>query len=194
MKKALSGAWLIVLLAGLSTPTNAGIIVGTHELLPNTPAQQIEIFVTGGDAVDGINFNIQIEDGTGATPSPPFTRLDILTGTIFAGKNTGSWDNNVLPQIAWDWTETSPGETVLADGLLGTLTVDTTGYDTGSWALRMSDTLNGPTDFAGLAADITDGRITITDVPEPSTMALCLALCGSSLLLHSRGRRGRSAK
>ena len=123
--------------------------------------------MTGGVSVDGINFNIQIEDGSkpSAEAGPVFTALDILNGTIFDSKNTGSWDNTITDWIAWDWTETSTGETVYADGVIGYLTINTEGCPSGTWDLIMSDTLNGPTDFAGLPATIRDGTITVNQRP-----------------------------
>ncbi len=51
--------------------------------------------------------------------------------------------------------------TVPAEGLLAVVTIDTTGFDRGSWVLRVSGTANGDTDFAGLAATLVDGSITI---------------------------------
>ena len=180
-----------VLLLGLVYPACAfagTITIGTYELLPNTPDQEVEIYVTGGEALAGLNFNIQIEDGEETVSSPIFTAVDILTGTIFEGKNNGQYGTTVLPQIAMASTDTSTGATILADGLIGTATIDTTGFTYGSWALKMSDTRNGPTDFAGVAAQIADGWIHIAGVPEPSTFSFLL-LFGVGILLRRRSSR-----
>jgi hypothetical protein len=48
---------------------------------------------------------------------------------------------------------------VSAEGLLATVTIDTTGFERGSWSLVMSNTVNGSTDFAGLTSTIVDGLI-----------------------------------
>jgi hypothetical protein len=69
--------------------------------------------------------------------------------------------------MAWDWTDTDPGQTVNADGVIGYVTVNTVGCPSGTWDLIMSATLNGPTDFAGAAATIVDGTITVTPGPFP---------------------------
>jgi len=40
-----------------------------------------------------------------------------------------------------------------------------TAYHSGTWDLFLSDTLNGPTDFTGVPADVTDGTITVSTHP-----------------------------
>jgi hypothetical protein len=55
--------------------------------------------------------------------------------------------------------------------LLATLTIDTSGLNHGEWNLNLRDTLNGPTDFAGTAATIVDGSITIVSDSSPQLMA-----------------------
>gem|GEM_PF-241924 len=143
------------------------IVVGDWLIPAGETAWTIPISVTGGAGIDGINFNVQIKDGSRSAgeAGPVLTALDILHGTIFDGQNTGSWDNTVTDWIAWDWTETSPGTTVYADGVIGYLTLNTVGCPSGTWDLLMSDTLNGPTDFAGLAATIQDGTIRVNQRP-----------------------------
>ena len=85
------------------------IVVGDWLIPAGQTAWRIPISVTGGVSVDGINFNAQIEDGSkpSAEAGPVFTALDILNGTIFDSKNTGSWDNTITDWVAWDWTETT---------------------------------------------------------------------------------------
>jgi len=145
----------------------AGILVGDWLVPAGETAWTIPISATGGDRVDGINFNIQIDDGlkSAAETGPVFRALEILQGTIFDGKSTGSWDNNVLDWIAWDWTDTNPAEAVYANGVIGYVTVNTVNCPSGTWDLVMSDTLNGPTDFAGMRAVVVDGTITVNQRP-----------------------------
>jgi len=177
------------------------IEVGTHELLPNTPSQTVRLFVSGGDAVQGLNFNLQVADGGpevpgGSIDGPAITDVDILTATIFDGNNTGAQD--VLQDLGLDYpqaavyTTTTLSGTVAADGLLATVTIDTTGFYYGTWDLRMEDTFNGPTDFAGIGATVLDGSITIqggVGVPEPASVALLLL--GGALLAVWRWRASR---
>jgi len=146
----------------------ATIHVGDWLVPAGETAWTIPIRATGGDRVDGINFNIQIGDGlkSHGEAGPVFAALEILQGTIFEGKSTGSWDRNVQDWIAWDWTDTDPAEAVYADGIVGYVTGNTANCPSGTWDLVMSDTLNGPTDFAGMEAVVVDGTITVTDTNQ----------------------------
>ena len=152
------------------------IDVGDHFLLPNTPGQQIQIFVTGGDEVQGLNFNVQVEDGGPEVSQwnggpgidgPEITTIDVESG-IFNGNNNGAVNPespSVIPQWEGRYITTETG-TVIADGLLATITVDTTGFTEGSFSLILGDeNLNGPTDFAGIPIMITEGQLIINSVP-----------------------------
>ena len=142
----------------------ASVPVGTHTLQPNTPGQRVQIFVTGGLAVQGMNFNAQIADGGpelgGSIDGPDITGVDVLAGTIFANNNTGQQNPGSFSQLGIRYTTTNTG-TVNASGLLGTITIDTTGFSSGGFDLRLDNTLNGDTDFAGLPINITNGRINV---------------------------------
>jgi len=176
------------------------IVVGNHQLVPDTPGQQIPINVTGGDSVYGVNFYIQVADGGpeagGSIDGPILQDLDIITGTIFEPDNTGEYDQDgpgspdAVPQ--WEGHETTvTGLTpVSADGLLGTVTIDTTGFTNGSWALKMSDTVNGPASFSVTPISITDGRINVGQIPEPATLLL-LVLGAAGLAWWRRLARKR---
>jgi VCBS repeat-containing protein len=151
------------------------IDVGDHFLLPNTPGQQIQIYVTGGDEVQGLNFNVQVEDGGpeladygGTIDGPALTTIDVESGTIFEGNTLGATNPEPpfdIPQWEGRYITTEIG-TVIADGLLATITVDTTGFTEGSFSLILGDeNLNGPTDFAGIPITITEGQLIINSVP-----------------------------
>jgi hypothetical protein len=166
------------------------IVVGDHDLLPNTPGQNIDIFVfdagplpNGGQGVQGANLNALLGDG-----GPDFGGFDIpginipvlgggdliAPGTIFAVSNTGL-RYEIFPPFnliaANTTTDEGTAGYVNPNGLLTVLTVDTTGLFEGSWPLKLFDTFAGPTNFtAFVPIDITDGSITI--VPEPSTLVL----------------------
>jgi PKD repeat protein len=163
------------------------IDVGTHVLLADTPGQTIAIRVSGGHAIDGINFNFQLGDGSDGLAAPVFTGLEIIAGTIFDGKNSGQYGPTVLPHIAMDGTVTAANQMVYADGVIGYVTIDTTGFDTGAWPLSMGNTLNGPTDFAGMPATILDGLLVVKhkpvamiETPAPVFEGASIALDGSA--------------
>ncbi len=163
------------------------IVVGEHELLADTANQLIEIMVSGGDSVQGLNLRLQVADGGthpdagGSIDGPKISNVDLVTGTIFDGNNTGQNDLLSLPQVSVQSITTANGM-VAADGLLATVLIDTTGFTEGEFDLWAGDTLDGPTDFAGIPASITDGSIRI--VPEPASFvglltglgAICAAL------------------
>lgn len=163
------------------------ITAGTFYLQPNQAAQQIEIYVSGGDLVQGLEFNMKIADGLSG---PLIEGVDILTGTIFASSNKGIFPGSYLmPRTAYQGTTAidtldigyGAGK-VKAAGLLATLTLDTTGLFTGQYALSFSN-IEGNTTFADIPADITNGLIV---VPEPASLAAILI--GGVMLAKRRKR------
>jgi len=128
----------------------ANINVGTHVLLPNTANQVVTIHVTGGEQIAGEDFYAQIGDGGtylgGSNVKPAFTNVDILGGTIFAANNNGAYgDPNGTPPgsnaghpLIWVDGTTTVGGGLPASGLLATLTIDTTGLNSGTFPLRLT--------------------------------------------------------
>jgi len=173
------GVLLVVLGSAEATPV---IEVGTHNLLPDRAGQVIRISVTGGDPVQGLELNAQIQDGSSG---PIFEDADILTGTIFAGNNLGLFAGGYIdPRRLYVGLVTQTGS-VDANGLIAILTVRTTGLYGGTYALSLTNSLEGTTNFAGAAASITEGTIVI--VPEPAVLALLAA--GAAVLQRRRGRK-----
>ena len=159
----MTAAVLIVLLAaaGLAEATPA-IDVGTHSLQADLPGQIIRILVTGSDPVQGLELNAQIED---TTSGPVFTDGDVLTDTIFAGNHLGLFAGSYIdPRRMYLGVVTETG-TVAADGLLAMLTVDTTDVHGGLYRLSLTESIEGPTNFAGVAALLTDGWIDVRPTP-----------------------------
>jgi len=128
-------------------------------LLPNTANQVISIQVTGGESIAGEDFYTQIGDGGsflgGTDTKPAFTNVDVLGGTIFSPSNNGAYGDpngtppgsNAAHPLVWvDGTTTLSGS-LPANGLLATLTLDTTGLNSGTFPLRLSvDGALGPFD------------------------------------------------
>jgi len=190
------------------TIANAALVaVGTHNLLANSPNQKITIQVTGGEQIAGEDLFAQIGDGGpingGTNTKPIFTNVDIITSTIFVGNNSGAQgDPNGIPPgsnaghpLIWlDSTVTNTG-TVPANGLLATLTIDTTGVNSGTFSLLLTGVANTLGSFnttlrasSGdpIPLTVTNGRITVV-TPEPASGMLGVA--GMTLLLSRRKRR-----
>ena len=167
------------------------IDVGEHELLANTPDQSIQIMVAGGDDVQGVNFRIQVADGGthpevgGSIDGPVITDIDLMTGTIFDGNHTGQNSLLSFPQVSVQSITTETG-TVPANGLLATVTFDTTGFSDGEFNLHIGDTRDGATDFAGIPVNIMDGSLRV--VPEPTGIAMLLT---AAVLFAAAQRVGR---
>jgi hypothetical protein len=155
-----------------ATAQAANITAGMHTLLPDMPGQQVQIFTTGGEAVSGIDFFVQIGDGGtivgGVDTGPTITDLDLVTGTIFAANNSGVFTDPA--PLIWGATTTTTTGTVPANGLLATLTIDTTGLSTGQFELILNPPATGPTAFAdpGVTTDLTNGWLRIGDALGPA--------------------------
>ena len=167
---------LVALAISSSARANPQIVVGNHVLQPNMAGQVFSIYVTGGDAVQGLNFNVQIGDGGsftgGSDVGPTIQGVDLLSG-IFAGNNSGQ-TNGVSP-LLWNSVVVTDHATVSADGLLANITVSTIGIPPGTFeslSLTPANAYGGPSDFAGTPIDITNGSIGV--VPEPESFTLLL--------------------
>ncbi|MBN2475541.1 MAG: PEP-CTERM sorting domain-containing protein [Pirellulales bacterium] len=204
---------LMVLLLAVSPALAATISVGTHELLPGTAvgadSQVIGIWVEAEDGdppIAGAVIEIQVGDGGpaagGTTAGPRIVAVDVVSSggvsdlpgnpeRVFSQHpNTGNvGPGAIVPQVASVGTtlgESSPGVPApgfVANGLLCTITLDTTGFtvDDGPWDLILSQTLNGATvlnedtpEALPIPLTVADGSIVI--VPEPATIVMLLGL------------------
>jgi hypothetical protein len=168
------------------------VIGGSHDLLPNTAGQAIEVLVEGDGNVQGMVFVIGIGNGITADV-PNITALDIAgPGTLFGTKaNNGQGGTSGLGfgfGGVWyaDVTTVEP-LTVTPDPdpmVLAKATIDTTGFFSGVFPLALMQVDLGDlgvydTNFAGweLVAgntlQIDGGRLNI--VPEPSSFLLMFA-------------------
>ncbi|MCA9214249.1 MAG: hypothetical protein KDB27_14355 [Planctomycetales bacterium] len=165
--------------------------VGDVFLLPNRSEQRVPLIVTGADAVQGLNLNVVVEGGGtdfGGAIGPKITAVDVTSETIFTSNNDGQTTIGAFDQ-AWVVATATASDTVNADGVLAWLTFDTTGFNdgTGPFTLSLSDPLGTPTDFAGIAADLQDGRIFVqVQVPETSSAGLPYVMIALLILRFSR--------
>lgn len=184
------------------------VTVGNYNLLPNTPGQMIPFYVTGIVPNDGITpgaidsvqsmiLSAAINNGGvgwpqyGGTPGPKITGFDALSGpsiwvppnslgphysqTVYLEPQLGQFE--VFPVDLGAWVN-------VTGGLFGNLIVDTTGFTSGTYSLKLSGNGGivqeeiGPTTFHTYFEptfiyqyfDGTAGQITI--VPEPSSVVL----------------------
>jgi hypothetical protein len=180
----------------------AMIVVGDHDLLQDTPNQQITFSVSGDELVTGVLIRQSIGDGFGGAPEPQFTGVD-FSGTIWNAFPFTTVPHFMDSELAHDLTFDTAGDQVVANGTIVTVLIDTTGFFTGTFPLKLENTTFGestsfiltgggllkpgpPNDFT-----ITNGSINI--VPEPALPAQLLALVGlGGLGLFFRKRKQRA--
>lgn len=195
----------LVLLA--SPPTSVADIVvdvGEHRVAPSS-GQLISIFVVSNDTandpdVTGINVKAQLGDGLGALPEPIFQAVDFTAGmwdgydnTVVGGPVNGA-EQFVQASVVFD----ESGRSQVADGLLVSFLIDATGFSSGDvFDLKLVSTqIGSDTDFvlaggSSFNPTISNGRITVSSVPEPSSLASIGLLFLVSAL--RRKRPGRPA-
>ena len=173
--KPLKCKWLVLLLPAAlilaawtaSADVIYSIDVDENRLLPDRTGQTVQIWVTGAEQVSGLNFCVQIGDGGpelvdyGLPPGidgPSISAIDLQTDTIFGIENSTQIAGDSIPQVAFCSVFTNSGS-VVASGLLATLTIDTTGFRSGAWDLVLSGVLGQSTDFAPDAISIINGTI-----------------------------------
>ncbi|HEV2968855.1 MAG TPA: hypothetical protein VGY55_02625 [Pirellulales bacterium] len=146
----------------MSTARAASTInVGSYLLLPNTPGQVIQIPVSGTDMAPGADLAVQVGDGgpqLSGTPGPTISNIGLTTGTIFAVPDASqSTPSGNKPQVWFTdvfLTSNNPSS-VLANGVLANLTLDTTGFSNGSFALLLSNVATSIAPPNGYSTDLT---------------------------------------
>jgi len=183
------------------------IVVGNHNLLPNQAGQSVPLLVSGigANEVNGITLSVMVNDGGiayGGTPGPIITGMDFDSGpTIWVPPSVPSGHNAPATffdnQLASANFLTVSGFVTVANGLVATLIIDTTGFGPGVYDLQLLgfalEENVGNTGFIGniTAESITNGTITI--VPEPSSVVLGLFAVAGLGAVAIRKRRARRA-
>ena len=152
-----------------------------------------QFFVSGlaasADGADGFEFNAQIGDGGailgGTDTGPVFESVDFNVGTVLDGWN--QVDVVSAPLAVRSLLDDSTS--VMTDGFLGTVTIDTSGFNSGTFDFMISGVAGFDTRFTELSNEVPtnapNGFIRIQAVPEPST-AMILALGISAVMIRRR--------
>lgn len=187
---------------------HAGIVLtGDHTLAPNQANQVIDISASPsfiGEIAAGLNLNFVVDDGGSVAGgingnSPTITSIDLKPiGGLFSNPLITDSQSNVLStpklfQVTLAVTTVALRPVITPNVLLARVTLNTTGFTSGTWVLD----LNGipavglpSSDFAGAATTVNNGSITITAVPEPSSLMAIGVFFGVALASRRR-RRGK---
>ncbi|NQV23047.1 MAG: hypothetical protein HQ518_01660 [Rhodopirellula sp.] len=151
----------------------AVLTAGSHELLANTANQFIDIAVAGDSDVTGLNVRAQLGDGAGAAEEPVFDGVSFDEGIWTAAKTvTGGAVDGAAQFVQASVVFNTKGDSVASNGLAVRLSIDTTGFFSGTFDLKLGMTQIGA-DSVFLAAGgaeetvtITNGAITIVAVDD----------------------------
>lgn len=150
---------------------------GSYFFYENTTDNKVQITGTNdaGDTTAAMNFVVGIGDEHSAG-QPLITDVDLLTGTVFEANNTGQFFPSFPPPgyvvVGAIVTESAAVSTA---GLLGTLTIDTTGVAPGEYDLKLKKDFGAPLvsfNFFTMPALYDLGTITVLPIPEPTSLLL----------------------
>lgn len=167
---------------------DAGIVLGgEHVLIADRANQIVNIFASptfAGEIAPGFNLNLFVDDGGSVVGgldnnAPKITSVNLKpVGGLFSAipdSQTVVFSSQKLFQVTIAPTTAATRPQITANILLAQVTLDTTGLTTGNWVFGLNG-LPGvglpASDFAGNTTVVTNGTLTITAVPEPSTIAL----------------------
>ena len=126
---------------GRAASSSLVIDVGFHTILPNQSYQEIPIRIRGGTPMAGMNFGVALSrfesESRGRTPS--IRSVDLVGGiapTIFTSNHREARSLGRDAHRAFYSVTTEVG-VVLAEGLLATVVVDTTGIGSGQFMLSV---------------------------------------------------------
>jgi hypothetical protein len=165
----------------------------------------VTVTATANEMVNGMTFKFGIGDQLSPNV-PKITRVDLLTGTIFAGNNTGQF--NIVPTgnangsgplanpgPRYSGSISAASGTVSPAGLAGTVTILVgRGNPVGTYPMRLQ-LLNfpwGEFNFAPTAVTMIEANLVVWPDPEPSSMVLAFFALGGMCAVAMRRRGGAS--
>lgn len=186
-------AVLTGMLYGVAAANGPAIDIADVTVPEGTTSASVPITISGGQAVSDMVLFLQVGHGGTVTGNPPVPQVTGFewTGSIWEDAPGGFTKSHAfappdeIPDVSLNLDVS--GETVAADGLLLSFTVDTSDMEAGdSYDLSLTTSFGDQTDLGGpagkLAPTLDDGSITM--VPEPAT--LCLLGVGAATLLRRR--------
>lgn len=194
-------AFLACALLG-GTVSKASIVVtfGNSQsvrLVGGQAVQIVEFYASGeGIFVDGLEFNIQIDDGGsdlgGTSIGPVISSIDLVTGTIFQVASPEQQDVETLMRARQSTVDTAFA--VEANGLIATVAFNTTESPIGQYDLLLLGVAGqfNTTFFnvgVPLAADVRNGNMNVVAIPESSTFAICLVVAVGLLLKKATSQK-----
>lgn len=175
----------------------AVISVGSASVPEGTTSVSVPVSIGGGEDISAISLAFAVGDGgpaLGGSDLVPITAVSIAGG-IFApaALQTNVTANPSLPSSSAtiaDIAIFAPGENAVADGLIATFTLDVSGLSAGESFVLHATTDAAPTTASNTSGPLTisafePGRLSITQVPEPASLAAA-ALAGGLLLRRRR--------
>lgn len=190
-------AGTFVCLLAATVANGAVIQVSDVEVVPGTPSVDIPVTISGGAEITDMAFYVQVGDGgtvKGNAPVPKILAFD-FTGSIWGSPDNYDASNGFappeeMPDVSLNLKGGVPP--VIADGLLVTLVLDTSGMAEGeSYTISLVQDWETQTrtEVKGVNATSVDTQLvggTVNLTPEPTAMAV-LGL-GSLLALRRRRR------
>ncbi len=153
------------------------VTAGTHNLNPNEPNQTINIMIStdANDLITGADLKVQI--GPTAQSCPDITRIDMDFVGILNGLGTPlyiDYSPNYPGLGRSEMLVSDPDDDPVASGILAVVTIDTSGFASGTWSLLLTGTLGGSSNlyFSNLPYPSVTWNNGSIIVPEPTTLAM----------------------
>ena len=183
---------MILAIAGTASAAIT-VSAGTHSIGGGAPGQTFEILIStdASTVIAGAVLKVQI--GSTGTSCPDITNIDMVddSSLIFLDAVDFTYTDYTTPGYPGlsraDVVSDGPSDDPIASGVLAIVTVDTTGYMTGTYAVTFMSTVAGDSNLIGESlGTVTFSAGSIT-VPEPATLAL-LGLGSLGVLIRRRRR------